>query len=917
MFGGMTTARRAPRRGTVATKPKDEDERSASADSVPSAPTQPAPSAGKQVDKKASSEPSAATANTVFQTGGTSVFLSGGPMNASDFEEDPDLARLRKRLERFYSHYNPAKLSNVDNTMTQYRGKEAELFDALIKKYGPEPSSMANPASGDAAHDPKSAFGFGDNAAASFTIGATTQGFVASDGGGGFAPDSGGFGTAEFGAAPTGGFGAANAGGFGFAPTAFPPVPFSDVTGAAPGFATGDAPSGFGFASDAAAGGFGFAAEAAAPPTAGFGFGTPAAEPAIGNGAIPPTEKAAAASQPSDEDSDGEYSRLEKQDALIQKASAAVDDSRAELAKSVTQAADLITQRRSLITRHKQLECQVEALIAGEEYAAAEAADAELHSVCSQLVACDDKFSLICSSFRHLVARVKATLEQTAAVYQRERSALIEIKEDQERKTSKYFSETQLRLDQQGDRVRAALEKASRQMTNFADEVDRVKLRLKTIDDKINEQTREVRSQRDEVATQAEALDKQIKEIEAQLATKRRQLAERKATLGELNGKLQSIQDDHKESRASVELQMSDESSRLTEATARVAELSSQQRKLHDDEATLNAEREDVKKELADHQSKIANFEKFAFTIAKQLVQSLEEFSRDAIGSALETRKAALTSDGDSVLPRPHRGESDPMAVKISTIELQLQDNAKNLASLAARLSDIAALVPVVEAAKKAAAAAKQFKDAQTKTDELKKLNEERESLSKKSSDLTSCETQLRGELQHLRSAQRQHQLEGEKQRGQIIDNYAMKIRACWVAAQAATPLSSANIAYLPQMVSDEHHLSTDDADDVVSVARKLTDTLLGELSSCTGIAIGQLLNEPQDETPLPKAPVAAAPVATSPAEAMPAPQKADVEARLVALQQQLDEATEAEAYDRCEEINEQIESLNAVLSKM
>ncbi|GLE02111.1 hypothetical protein PINS_up010949 [Pythium insidiosum] len=45
----------------------------------------------------------------------------------------------RSRLVAFYERYNPEKLGEVDTVLSKYKGKEAQLFNALVKKYGPEP----------------------------------------------------------------------------------------------------------------------------------------------------------------------------------------------------------------------------------------------------------------------------------------------------------------------------------------------------------------------------------------------------------------------------------------------------------------------------------------------------------------------------------------------------------------------------------------------------------------------------------------------------------------------------------------------------------------------------------------------------------------------------------------------------------
>jgi len=49
-------------------------------------------------------------------------------------------ADAHERLARFYALYNPDKTAaDVDETLARFAGKEDVLFDALVRKYGPEP----------------------------------------------------------------------------------------------------------------------------------------------------------------------------------------------------------------------------------------------------------------------------------------------------------------------------------------------------------------------------------------------------------------------------------------------------------------------------------------------------------------------------------------------------------------------------------------------------------------------------------------------------------------------------------------------------------------------------------------------------------------------------------------------------------
>lgn len=51
-----------------------------------------------------------------------------------------DGASWATRLERFYTKYNPDKLSDIQSTLEKFKGREETMFKALVRKYGPEPA---------------------------------------------------------------------------------------------------------------------------------------------------------------------------------------------------------------------------------------------------------------------------------------------------------------------------------------------------------------------------------------------------------------------------------------------------------------------------------------------------------------------------------------------------------------------------------------------------------------------------------------------------------------------------------------------------------------------------------------------------------------------------------------------------------
>ncbi|KAJ9471871.1 hypothetical protein DIPPA_18603 [Diplonema papillatum] len=46
---------------------------------------------------------------------------------------------VKRRLRRFYRRYNPQKMQEVDELLRDFKGREADLLEAVERKYGPEP----------------------------------------------------------------------------------------------------------------------------------------------------------------------------------------------------------------------------------------------------------------------------------------------------------------------------------------------------------------------------------------------------------------------------------------------------------------------------------------------------------------------------------------------------------------------------------------------------------------------------------------------------------------------------------------------------------------------------------------------------------------------------------------------------------
>lgn len=156
----------------------------------------------------------------------------------------------REILTAVYQRYNSAKLSQIDQFLTKYRGKEEQMFRMLAKKYNIDPSELGLPAA------PTPAGGFGT---ASPSFGTT---------GGGFGQPS-----VLGGGSPFGGAGATTSGGFG-QPSPLGGGGFGSSTAPTHTFGANSSP-GFGGSSSSS-----FGAIAQNPPSTGFGSGFSPAAPA-------------------------------------------------------------------------------------------------------------------------------------------------------------------------------------------------------------------------------------------------------------------------------------------------------------------------------------------------------------------------------------------------------------------------------------------------------------------------------------------------------------------------------------------------------------------------------------------------------------------------------------------------------------
>ncbi|OQR96024.1 nuclear pore complex protein [Achlya hypogyna] len=316
-FGATTPSTTASPFGTAAKPAAPVPFGAATTPSSPSPFGQPAPTPASPFGQPPSSPaPSSPFGQTPSSPAPSSPFGQTPPTPFGQATPAFGATDHRTRLVEFYTKHNPAKLSEVDNLLARYRGKEDTLFKSLETKYGggaaakPATGFGAAPAFGSSASSTPAAspFGttssFGSSAPAAF--GAATPAFGAPSAFGSTTPASPAFGataplaTSAFGsnnsmaasAAPAFGsatplgasatpaFGASTSLGASASPAFGAPTPLGGGFGATSAFGAA-APA----ATSSTGGGFaGFAAGVAAPSFGSFG-----AQQSMGFGAAAPS----------------------------------------------------------------------------------------------------------------------------------------------------------------------------------------------------------------------------------------------------------------------------------------------------------------------------------------------------------------------------------------------------------------------------------------------------------------------------------------------------------------------------------------------------------------------------------------------------------------------------------------------------
>lgn len=434
-----------------------------------------------------------------------------------------------------------------------------------------------------------------------------------------------------------------------------------------------------------------------------------------------------------------------------------------------------------------------------------------------------------------------------------------------------------------------------------------IEQRHQKLQEKIGEQTKGLRDTLSTTTKEKETLDNEIRDLEAKLQLKRRQSAEKKLQLSELSDKLKIIMDDFAETVDEVSRQLKDETLKRCDAQAVVDDITQQEEQLLREQKRFHEDRDGMLSSLQQNHAKIERYHVIAAEMATDVPLEISNYVKATVLGLFAAR-----APGRSVLAaNPSATAEGPLAAlrqmeaKLRQLELDLQSNQATEASLTVRLQDSRKSLPLLEAAKKAAAQAKQFKEAQAKTEEIKRLGE----------DAAECEIGLqsaRTSIESLKEDIACTHLSIERESKNAAASIAeFKNRYVSSLAQSARFRAATQLNVLRL---DAEELTNDD--DLANACEALHHALTLEASTLPTDGDAAVEDIIEEDTRVESETDDAHPAVVEDNDAEVDPEEheeisvEELQSKLAEAEEELASAVEAENYELCDEIQSRIDAL-------
>lgn len=287
--------------------------------------------------------------------------------------------------------------------------------------------------------------------------------------------------------------------------------------------------------------------------------------------------------------------------------------------------------------------------------------------------------------------------------------------------------------------------------------------------DKRTETTRGMISRQSELQTLRTNLEGEIAQLEKTLQEKRLALAEVLSETNTVEERLRTMSAEVKTTVADLEKLESEELKKSHECRTSLEALRLEESKVAEEEKSFAVEREELLGNLRDAESRVKDYSQRSAELLRQGSMSAIHDVVEKVCVLLKMREA----HGPSFLARPLSAEkidanaanSDEqrLVALLRTAESAVANLMVRRTALLAKVHDAADKLPVLEAMKRTAASARQFKEAQSKTEEIKKVQADRAAAEE---ELQSLEGQI--DLAKKEVALREAELKQEMQRMSI-----------------------------------------------------------------------------------------------------------------------------------------------------
>lgn len=890
-----------------------------------------------------SSSPSASGAAAIFPIEASPETATADPTRVADSPppssslSSPE--KLRQRLENFYRFYNPAKLAHVEMIVEAYRGRETQLFEELVRRYGPEPverstahplkqpssslslsqSQSQSPPHGEAAPS-------GSEVSAFRFISPTAEAAVAMWASPPTEDDTAVKKRTSFASAPqppaTGAVKSGEATSTNVLSWPLSSSPPSLLHAATDVSATTQQSNEVTSPAEAAAAAAS-PSTLAAPPSQEEGHVTPPLRPTRPSPPVRPSSSSCASSSDEAEETQEERHRRE-----LRASQGCLLEARAALAALLREARLALQQRQEKIAHIHALEAQIQDCVRAEEYREADALSDEVTQTADSVQRCDDVWMGL---GRRVLAAQRRLEEAVRALASLLRTHEEELQTEEEAEQTRVQS--QLHRDNSDLRLRE--ERALVSKKDLAMKHSAAESRLQAARASQSDVLRRMQATLGSTLTQQESLtrdvsqlDRQIDELKAQLRQLEEKRTEARAQLSKLTDKLLAAKAAH-----SGEL---DAAAAVVDGCEREMECATQQWKdVEAEEASIAAERAAreaaaaaLLKAMKDHQE-----EREAVHLRTRALEQDTIPVSDRYWKAWQNLFSARLRGADVLFEIPAAAHPDeaaksdgpsPLTKKANLLKQldeltgELHAEEELLRDAQHRLEVCEARVAPLTAAKSAAVANKNFKAAQQCADELKVVQVTVEGCQ---GDVDLYGGQVRalertiGRLRADLAA-----VEAETQR------YAADFKREYAAAMNAF---DAAVVHPPDYV--QLPPESQGADELADAAAALQTALREEWQRVATNGGGVTRPDAESEARAAAAsaessaqePAAvASTTATSAAAAGEAPvefasaveKEAEMRRRLAALQSQLERAIAREAFDECDVVQQQVDQLKAQL---